>query len=176
MQALVVVPVGPAARRQSGAVDRAPGTRPGAAHPLGLVEGVDGLGEGVVERVTDAADRGTSPDLVELPALADGGHRAAGVRENDQSLEVRAAMLSAGHLQGAEDPFGAQVGGHSPTDDHRAEGVGDEIHGGDGPPGRHVGQVHDPGLGGSRGAEVALDEVRRAQLSAYRQTCRTAYG
>lgn len=162
MQALVVVPVGPAARRQFGAVDRAPGTTPGASQPLGLAEGVVELSDRAVERVTDAADRGTSPDLVDLPALADGGHRAAGVGVNDQSLEVRAAM-PAGHLQGVEDPLGVQVGGHSPTDDHRAEGVGDEIHGDDGLPGRHVGQVHDPELGGSRRTEVALDEVRRAR-------------
>ena len=52
MQALLVVPVDPAERRQFEVVDRAPGTTPWTAHQLGLVEGVHALGECIVERLT----------------------------------------------------------------------------------------------------------------------------
>lgn len=70
MQALGVVPVDPCEGLKLEVVDRPPGSASGSAHELGLVEGVDALGEGIIEAVADAADRRPRPDLVESFGVA----------------------------------------------------------------------------------------------------------
>jgi putative transposase len=66
MQAVLVEPVHPAERGELELVDVGPGSRRvGSEDALGLVEAVGGLGQGVVERIGDGADRGSGADLVE---------------------------------------------------------------------------------------------------------------
>jgi len=68
-QAAVVEPVDPDERRVLNVVDVAP--RPAAPDDLGLVQAVDGLGECVVVRVADAADRALEASGSEPLGVAD---------------------------------------------------------------------------------------------------------
>ncbi len=63
VQALVIAPMRPSQRGQFEVVNVLPGTASGAAHQLGLVDGVDRFGEGVVKAATDRSERGNGADL-----------------------------------------------------------------------------------------------------------------
>ena len=80
MEAAGVVPVHPAQGGQLDVLDGLPGA--GAGRPVdqfGLVVAVDRLGQGVVEAVTDGADRGDRADLGEAFAVADGRELRSGI-------------------------------------------------------------------------------------------------
>ena len=81
MQARGVVPVHPAQGGQFDVLDGLPGPAAGGhIDQFGLVLAVDCLGQGVVEAVPDAADRGNRTDLSEALAVADRGELGSGVR------------------------------------------------------------------------------------------------
>ena len=80
VQAPGVVPVHPTQGGQLDVFDGSPG--PGAGGPvdqLGLVVAVDCFGEGVVETLSDGADRGHRADLGESFSVADGGELRSGI-------------------------------------------------------------------------------------------------
>ena len=56
METLVVVPVHPREGLQFEVVNGLPWPSPWASREFGLVEGVDGFCEGIIERISDAAN------------------------------------------------------------------------------------------------------------------------
>lgn len=89
--------------------------RVGAADQLGLEQAVDGLGQGVIERIADRADRRGRPDVGQSLPVADGCELRAGIRMTPQALKAGTAR-PAGHLQGIEHHLCAHVGCHPPSD------------------------------------------------------------
>ena len=69
VQSLVVVPVHPSEGLQFEVVNGLPWPSSRPSREFGLVEGVDGFSEGVIERITNGSDGGASPDLVESLAI-----------------------------------------------------------------------------------------------------------
>ena len=74
---------------------------------LGLVEAVDGLGEGVVIAVAPGAHGVHDARVSEALGVADGQVLDAAVRVMDQSREVPVAPAPDGHLEGVESEVGA---------------------------------------------------------------------
>jgi hypothetical protein len=72
VQPFVVAPVDPPEDGELNVLDGVPGALPGASDELGLGEGVDRLGEGVIERVPDGPDRRHHADVGQAFAGADG--------------------------------------------------------------------------------------------------------
>lgn len=66
-----VVPVDPRQGGQLDILDAPPGTLARATHDLGLVQAVDALGQGAIERVAHRADGGDGTELCQLLAIAD---------------------------------------------------------------------------------------------------------
>ena len=88
MQAAGVVPVHPAQGGELDVFDGLPGSGAGrSVDQLGLVVAVHGLGQGVVEAVTDGADRGHRADLGEPLAVADGRELRSGVGVTAQARQ-----------------------------------------------------------------------------------------
>ena len=73
VQPFGVAPVDPGEGGELDVVDRGPRALVGPADEFGLVEPVDGLGQGVVVAVADHPDRGDGVDLGEAFAVADAG-------------------------------------------------------------------------------------------------------
>jgi len=72
---------------------------------LGLVEAVDGLGEGIV--IPAGAHGVHDPGVREALGVADGQVLDAAVRVMDQSREVPVTAGEDGHLEGVESEVGA---------------------------------------------------------------------
>ena len=72
------------------------------------------------------------------------------------------ASLPQRHPERVEDEVGAHVRSELPADDHPAVGVEHEGEEDEAFPAAQVGKVGDPQLIRTRGAEVALDEIRPA--------------
>ena len=70
VQPFVVVPVDPPEGGELDVLDGAPGALPGTSDEFGLVEGVDRLGEGVIERVADGPDRRHRSDFGQTFVIA----------------------------------------------------------------------------------------------------------
>ena len=99
----------------------------GSTDQLGLAVAVDRLGQGVVERVPDATDRGDRADLGEPLAVAHRHEPRPGIAVTPQPVQPGAAR-PAGHLHGVEHHDGAHVRRDAPPDDHAGERVEDEAH------------------------------------------------
>ena len=85
VQASGVVPVHPAQGGQFDVFDGLPGSGAGrSVDQLGLVVAVDCFGEGVVETLSDGADRGHRADLGEPLAVPDGRELRSGVGVTSQ--------------------------------------------------------------------------------------------
>jgi hypothetical protein len=67
--------------------------------------------------------------------------------------------LLRGHIQGAQDQFGAQVVGHCPSDNASAESIEHDSKVQKAGLRRHVGDVRYPQLIGPLGGEVPIDQV-----------------
>ena len=73
VQSLVVVPVHPSEGLQFEVVNGLPWPSSRPSREFGLVEGVDGFSEGVIERISDRSNRGTGADFVESLAITNAG-------------------------------------------------------------------------------------------------------
>src|SRR5581483_1314783 len=91
VEAFGVVPVDPAEGRELDFFDGLPWVLSRTADQLGLVEAVDGLGEGVVVAVTDRADRGDRAELGETFAVAHTRELTAGIGVASEPFEAGAA-------------------------------------------------------------------------------------
>ena len=160
MEALRVVPVHPAERRELEILDRLPWPCAcGSADEFGLVVAVHRLGQGVVVAVPDGSNRRRGADFREAFAVANGGELRPRIAVTSQAGVV-VASGPAGHLDRVEDHLGSHVRRDPPPDDHPAERVDDEAHVRDTGPGRHERQIRYPEpVRGARG-ELPLHQVR----------------
>ena len=87
VQAVVVVPVDPAQRGELEVLDRLPraALARGATDQFGLVIAVHGLGQRVIVRIADSADRGHRADLSQTLAVANRGELTAGIAHEIQN-------------------------------------------------------------------------------------------
>ena len=92
VEAVFVEPVHPRQRRELEFIDIVPWARRiGSEDALSLVEPVRGLGEGVIERVRDRADRGSRADLVEPLGEPHGRELRSRVRMSHEADEAPVA-------------------------------------------------------------------------------------
>jgi hypothetical protein len=90
-QALVVEPVDPFQCRVFDGFEGSP--RPPPTDDLGLVEAIDGLGQGVVITVADTADRGLDAGLGEALCVFDRQVLAAAIAVMDETAAVWPALV-----------------------------------------------------------------------------------
>src|SRR5215207_1527642 len=165
VEASLVVPVDPAG---GGVLDVGDGPiRPvmedRGADALGLVEAVDRLHQGVIERVPDRTDRGR--DALELEVLGEPNARIlrARVGVTDQLTRhgrlALAVALPQGHPQRDHDQLGPLGRGHVPSDDPLSEDVDDERDVDEPGPRPDVGEVGDPDPVRRRRGEIAIQQV-----------------
>ena len=128
---------------------------------LGLEAVDERLGERVVVRVADRADRGEQAVVVEGLGVVVRAILAAGVAVMNE-LDVGAGpALGECHPQRVEHEVGAHVLGELPADDPAAVDVDHEGEEDDALPAAQVGEIHAPELVGPGGHELALDEIGR---------------
>ncbi|EAA20200.1 hypothetical protein, partial [Plasmodium yoelii yoelii] len=160
-QAVVVEPGYPF---QGGEFDGLPAL-PGcsAVDRLGLVQAVDGFGQGVVIAVATASDGGLDPGLGQALGIADGDVLRASVAVVNQGIGAFRLPGVQGLLQCVQD----EVGPHRMTDPpaHNAPGkhVNHEGHIQPALPGRDVGEVRHPQLIGTIHLELPVDPIQRAR-------------
>src|SRR5581483_5243618 len=117
------------------------------------------LGERIVVRIPDRADRREHAMVVEDLAVVERGVLAAGVAVVDE-LDVGAGAAQVErHPQRVEDEIGAHVVGELPADDHPAVDVDHESEEDRPLPAAQVGEVGTPELVRPGGGEVALHQV-----------------
>ena len=158
VQSLVVVPVHPSEGLQFEVVNGLPWPSSRPSREFGLVEGVDGFSEGVIERITNGSDGGASPDLVKSLAITNTRELRPGVLMQTQVVEPGAALPPC-HFECVEHHLGAHVARDTPTNDVAAELISDETDVGDPLPGGKARQISDPELVRCARREVAFDEV-----------------
>lgn len=120
-QAVVVEPIDPA---QGGHLDGGRGRpRPLPPDHLGFVEAVDRLGEGIVIRVTNAADRRNEIGLGQALGVVHGQILHAPVAVMDQAIVGAGPAGMDRLLQCIENEFGRGAGADLPTNDAPSKGI-----------------------------------------------------
>ena len=148
VEASVVEPVDPLGGGDLDVVDALP--RPSRLDQFGLVETVDRLCKGIVERVADRPHRGGDAGLGQPLAVAQrrvlGSSVAVGHHRVKRACIDRAGALAGpdGLLEGVQDELGGHRGAAPPAQDPAGVGVGHERHVHPSGPGAHVGHVHHP--------------------------------
>src|ERR1035437_7740934 len=159
MKAALVPPVDPGGGSEFDLFGAAPGAP--ATDQLGLVQPVDGLGEGVVIAVALGADRVHDTCLGEAFGVSDGQVLDAPIAVMDQPRK-RVATSEDGHLEGVEGEVGAKAGRDAPADDAAAEDVDDEGCVAETSDRPDVSEISDPEAGRSRSGEGPFHEVSRS--------------
>src|SRR5262245_50262609 len=126
---------------------------------LGLEQSDDRLGQRVVIRVADAADRWLDARLFQALSVTNREILAAPVAVMNYSLGVRASPQSL--LKRIQDQFSAHRASDAPTDDAARKHIDDESHVDEPRPGRDVREIGDPELIRPHGGELALDQICR---------------
>jgi hypothetical protein len=162
VEAVVVEPVDPFGGGQLEFLDRAPGLA--WFDQFGLVQAVDGLGQGIVIGASDGPDGGLDTGFGE--AFGEPDRRVLGtpICMVDNIFQVDSSFLLAGP-DGLFDRVEHHRGGHrrcdSPAQDPACVGVGDEGYVGESRPRGYVGEVGDPQPVGCWRGEPSLDEISR---------------
>jgi len=132
---------------------------PRAATPNdpGLVQAVDGLGEGVVVRVADAADRAFDARCSETLGVANRRVLRAAVAMVHEAVGIGPRVQRL--LERIEREVALERARHSLADDATRESVDDERDVREPGPGRDVRDVGDPELARLRRHELAMHEV-----------------
>ena len=118
-----------------------------APDDLGLEQADDGLGEGVVVAVADAADRGLDPGLEQAFRVPNAEVLPTPVAMMGQAALRRAAVMQ-GLFQGIEDKARMRRPRDPPADDAAGEDVDDEGGIDEALPGRDVGEILSANSGG----------------------------
>jgi hypothetical protein len=156
---LLFKPVDPFQGGELDRVERAPWSAP--MNDLGFVEAVDGLGQGVVIAVADAADRGFDPGLGEALGVLDADVLRAAVRVMDQAAMALRPPFVQGLLQRVENEAGMGGAADAPADNPPGIGVDDEGDVHKPRPGGDIGEVLQPQPVGRRRVELAVHVVER---------------
>src|SRR5215471_14916539 len=121
---VVVEPIDPFERRVLDIVEFSP--RATAVNDLGLEQPDDRLGEGIVVRVADAADRRLDAGLLQALSVTNREILAAPVAVMNHALGVRASPQSL--LKRIQDQFSAHRASDAPADDAARKHIDDESH------------------------------------------------
>ena len=108
---------------------------------LGLVESVDGLGQGVVVAIADAADRGFDAGVGQALGAFGRDILAASVAVMDQSAALQGAAIMQSLVQRIEHEAGVRGAGSTPAEDAAREGVDDEGDIDEARPSRDIGKI-----------------------------------
>ncbi len=129
---------------------------------LGLVQPVDGLGEGVVVAVTPAAHRRLDAGLRQSLAVAS-RHilRTPVAVVNERAIALRLTGIQS-LLERVQNEVGAHRIAHTPPNDAAGKDVDHEGDIQPALPSRNVGEVRDPQLVRPGGAELSIDPIQRA--------------
>ena len=134
---------------------------------LGLVQGVQSLGQGVVIGVPLRPHRGDRLAVGQGLPVANRSvlHPTVGVMHQAHQVGPGSLSLPDGHLKGVQGQVGVQARGGLPAHDSPRVHVSHESH--IDPPGEgaYIGDVGDPQLVRPESAEMSFDEVGRALLS-----------
>src|SRR5262249_37411437 len=126
---------------------------------LGLEQSDDRLGEGVVVRVADAADRRLDAGLLQALSVTNREILAAPVAVMNHALGVGASPQRL--LERIQDQVGVHRASDAPADDAARKHIDDESHVDEPRPGRDVCEIGDPELIRPNGSELALDQICR---------------
>jgi len=131
---------------------------------LGLVEAVDGLGEGVVVAVADAADRRLHAGVGQALRVLQGQILHPPVAVVDQTATRKRPARMQGLVQSIKDQRCLGPSRDPPADDVPREGVDDKGHIDETGSRGHIGEICHPQGIGSRRLELAIDMVVGRQL------------
>lgn len=132
---------------------------------LGLVEAVDGLGEGVVVAIADVADGRLDTRLRQALGIVDRHVLAPPVAGVNQAAATNRTPIVAGLLESIEHKAGMRRPARPPADDAASLGVDDEGDVDEARPGRDIGEVGDPEPVRCRSMELAVDLIERTRGS-----------
>src|SRR5215467_7476029 len=124
---------------------------------LGLEQSDDRLGEGVVVRVADAADRRLDASLLQALSVTNREILAAPVTMMNHAFGVGASPQRL--LERIQDQVRMHRAGDTPADDAARKHIDDESHVDEPRPGRDVCEIGDPELIRPNGGELALDQI-----------------
>jgi hypothetical protein len=126
---------------------------------LCLVEAVNGFREGVVIRISDAADRGFDACFDQALGVSNAHVLRSPVRMIDEAAFADGLPRMQGLLESIEHEVSPRIARDAPTDDPAGEGVDDEGDISETLPGRHVCEINVPQLVRRRCPELAMDLV-----------------
>ncbi len=130
---------------------------------FGLVEAVDGLGEGVVVGVADASDGWDEARFDQALRVFDRHILDAAIAVVDEAVAANRPSIVQRLLERIEHEAGVGGSRHPPADNSSGEGVDDEGDVDEAGPSDDVGEVADPQRVRPRGLELALDLVERTR-------------
>jgi len=165
-----VVPVDPFGGGELDIVDALPGAvlieAGTVADELGLVQGVEGLGQSVVVGVPPGAHRGDRLALGQGLPVTDGPvlHPAVGVVDQAGQVGALAPARPDGHFQGVQGQVRVQARGGLPADDPPGVDVRHEGHVHPAAESTHICDVRHPQLVRPESGEMPVHQVGRALL------------
>src|SRR5215470_4877723 len=154
---VVVEPIDPIECGVLDIVELTPGTT--MVNDLGLEQSDDRLGEGVVVRVADAADRRLDAGLLQALSVTNREILASPVAMMNHSPGSGASPQSL--IERIQDQVSMHRAGNAPADDAARKHIDDEGHVDETRPGRDVGEIGDPELIRPHRGELALDQICR---------------
>ena len=138
---------------------------------LGLVEAVDGLGQGIVVAVANTADRRLDASFAQPLGISNGQVLRAAVTVMDKAHGLRRSPIVDRLLGGIQDETGLCRGAGAPADDLARISVDDESDIDEPLLGRDVGEIADPQHVGRRNPELAIHLVQRTRRFLVRDRC-----
>ena len=160
-QSSFVEPVHPFQRGELGGFERSPRSVP--MNDLGFVEAVDGLGEGVVVRVADAAHRRLNPGLHQPLGVLDRDVLASAVAVVNQAAAMSGPSVVQRLLQSVEHEVGVRRPADAPADDIAGIDIDHERHVDEARPGGDISEVRDPEPVRRWSLELSIDLVERTR-------------
>src|SRR5262247_1811380 len=154
---VVVEPIDPIECGVLDIVELTPGTT--MVNDLGLEQSDDRLGEGVVVRVADAADRRLDAGLLQALSVTNREILAAPVAMMNHAFRIGTSPQRL--LKRIQDQIRMHRAGDTPADDAARIHIDDESHVDEPRPGRDVCEIGDPELIRPNGSEQALDQISR---------------
>jgi hypothetical protein len=130
---------------------------------LGFVEAVDGLGEGIVVAVADAADRRLDARRGAPLGVFDRKVLHTAITMMDEAAAPDGPALVQGLLQRVQDEAGVRRAGDTPADNTPRKGVDEEGDIDEAGPGRDVGEVGHPQSVWTRRFELPIDAIERTR-------------
>src|SRR6202162_3667356 len=160
-QSAMVEPVDPFQGGELDGFERAPGPTP--VDYLGLVEAVDGLGQGVVVAVADAADGRLDPGFGQALGVFDRDVLAASITMMNKPSTMQRPPVMQSLLESIEHKAGMCRSRNTPANDAPGEGIDDKGDVDEARPGRDIGEVRDPQRVRPRCLELPVHAVQRAR-------------